>query len=56
MPAMTIDPIETVFFVALVAGTLGSIVAVLGPPLPAPQRAVVRGRKKKELRGRRGAL
>ena len=53
---MTNDPIAMVFFAALVAGTMGSILAVLGPPLPAPQMAVVEGLKKKELRGRRGAF
>ena len=53
---MTFDLIATVFFAALVAGTMGSILAVLGPPRPAPQKAVVGGLQKENLRGRRGAL
>ena len=49
---MIIDLITNVFFAALLVGTVGSILSVLGPPIQARQKAVRSGME--EFRGRRG--
>ena len=48
--------VANVFFAALIVGTTGSVLSVLGPPLPAPQRVKRQVQQDEQFRGWRGIL